>query len=338
MLLALALAAPLTAQSANINFDYTGDVGIAPGEVLLHEEELNVPGGPVRESRNYRYNFEGTQPFTTAANIGLNAEARWVANGDKRLGVSANAEGYISAYDVLNPPPLHQGTIEGTVKAHVDAVITIDAAGVADGATVNFNLLNPFLHGALDAPDSMFDGSGLASISGLFTMIEFSTDFFGNRILGASRSKTFEAIAETLGTTSLSFIQGGRMDLKPLEPVGPTPPPVGNANPDFTVVNGNEYLVVLELYARVSLLPVPTTNGTPSRRVFSSAAFSSTLHWAGFSDFADENGIALPTVQLLDEQGVDWVTPSAGAPVPLPAALPLLLGACGVLALRRRAA
>lgn len=335
MLLLAILAAPLLAEAANINFDYIADVGTAPGEILLHQEELNVPGGPVRVSRTYTYNFDGAQPLSTATSIGLNALTEWTPGGNKRVALSANAEAYISAFDVLHPPPPHQGTIEATVKTHLDAVITIGAPGVADGQTVTFNLLNPFVHGALEAPAALFDGSGLASISGLFVMFEYSTDFFGNRVLGASKAKSFEAIAETLGQPSRTFSQGGSMSLEPVAQPG-GPPPVGNANPDFTVTKGQEYLVVLEFYARVSLLPVTNVSGAPSKHIFSSASFDSTMHWAGFSDFADANGVPLANVQLLDESGVDWATASAGAPVPLPPALSLLLGGCGLLACRRR--
>lgn len=336
-LLASSLLFSAASQATSINFDFTADVGRAPGEVFLHEEELNVPGTAALMTRDYEFNFAGTQPLTVATNIGLGAAATWSSTGVKKLGVRANAEAYISAYDVLHPPPPRNGVIEVTTKVHIDAVITIDAAGVADGANVSFNLLDPAVHGSLDAPASFTHGTGTASIQGLFALIEFSTDFFGNRELGASKAKSFEISATTGDNPHRDFSEGS---VQALEPVGSgvTPPPTGDPNPDFTVQNGREYLVILEFYARASLLPVPTTTGAPSQHVFSSSSFDGTLHWGGFGGFTDANGQPLLDVQVLDESGVDWATRSSSFPVPLPPAFGLLLGACGVLGLRRRAA
>ncbi len=344
MLLAATLLSPLATQAATIHFDFAADVGKAPGEVLLHKEELNVAptGGLV--SRSYDVNANGALPLSTVASINLDATAKWSALGPKSIGVKAVIDANISAYDINNPPPPHVGVIEASSKAHVESVVTIAAPGAAANAAVTFNLLNPALHGALNTPTTEVDGTGLASIHGLFLMFEYSTDFFGNQVLGAGKAKSFEIIASTETIPTFDFSQS---PVQPLERVPlpgelppPPPPPVGNGNPDFTVLNGKQYLMVVEFYAAVNLSPkINTDSGAASNRISSASWFDSTLHWGGFGGFADASGLALPDVQVLDEEGVDWATRSSSYPVPLPPSLLMLLtGVAGVarLATRRR--
>ena len=340
-LLAAALFAPLATQAAIIHFDFAADVGKAPGEVLLHKEELNVAPTGGLLSRSYDFNANSALPLSTVASINLGGTATWSALGTKSVGVKAVADANISAYDINNPPPPHVGVIEASTKAHVESVVTIAAPGAAANAAVTFNLLNPVLHGVLNTPTTEVDGTGLASIHGLFVVFEYSTDFFGNQVLGAGKAKSFEIIASTETTPTYDFTQGTVQPLAPISLSGeepPPPPPVGNANPDFTVLNGKQYLMIVEFYAAVNLSPkINTDSGAASNRISSTSSFDSTLHWGGFGGFADASGLALPDVQVLDEEGVDWATRSSSYPVPLPPSLLMLLtGVAGVAGLARR--